>query len=107
MPGAALNDRYRRLYLETILGLLEGPRRQELLARAQGLVVRWRSIEHMSPYYADRWLELLAMPGEKLRTVIMADSDEADRMRHCMPFAGMLSNGQRAALRNIARAAVD
>jgi len=99
-----MNSRYRRLYLERIMDLLNGPRREEILTRARGVIALWRKTDHMAPYYADQWQRLLNMPLDDARGLVLSDTDEGERLRHCMPFAGLLNNKERAELRRLCAA---
>ncbi|KRA47699.1 hypothetical protein [Devosia sp. Root635] len=98
-----MNAHYRRLLLEQVFDLLDGPRRSEIIGRAHNLIALWRSTPHMAPYYADRWQYLLTLPVEQARAIVLGDTDEGDMLRHCMPFAGVVDNKQRQAVRRMAR----
>jgi hypothetical protein len=100
-----MNERYRRLLFVEVLDLLEGLRRNEIIRRAFDVIALWRTIEHMDPYYDDRWSQLLGQPTSSLRTIVLSGTDEGEKLLHCMPFAGIIDNRQRAELRRAARVA--
>src|SRR5690606_19031059 len=46
----------------------------ELMRRVLGLVSLWERQESCSPYYWERWRQLLAMPLEEAEAIILADT---------------------------------
>jgi hypothetical protein len=96
------NDAHCRLYLAKVFELLEGPRRPEVLARAQAVIAQWSKTPNMDPFYSTRWTALLSGPVAVMRAVVLGNDEDAARLRHCMPFAGILDNATRATLRRAA-----
>ncbi len=66
---------------------------------ASKLIALWRQQPGMDPWLCETWERLLAGPVDAMRAVVMADTREAERLRHSMPFAGVLGNRERMALR--------
>jgi hypothetical protein len=74
-----------------------------LRARALALVDLWERKATCGPYYPRRWRELLAMPLDQARTIVLADTDEGQSLRAASPFAGFFSNEERRRFRNPSR----
>jgi hypothetical protein len=92
------SDRFRRAYLEAVLRRLEGPEGAAIRRNAEALVALWETQKHADPYYAIRWRQLLAMPLPAMRAVVLASTEEGERLRHTQPFAGVLSDEERKLL---------
>jgi hypothetical protein len=92
---------YHRAYLEEVLSLLDGPRGPSILQRAMALTRKWDAVPRTDPWLGRRWRELLQRPPDEIASVLFADNDEAERLRHTMPFAGILTNAERAQLRRM------
>jgi hypothetical protein len=90
---------FQQAYLEEIFHRLEGSGRDTILNRAEALTHKWDAIVGTDLYYGRRWRELLHGPIVEMRAIVMADTDEGQRLRHTMPFANILSNSERADLR--------
>jgi hypothetical protein len=91
-------DTIRRRYLDCVFAHMRGPRRAAIAGRALAVVDMWeRSGAH--PHYIERWRALLSGEVEDMREAVMTDRPEAEALRHCMPFAGVLTNAERAELR--------
>ncbi len=90
---------YHDAYLEEVLSRLSGAAGAVIVARATALTRKWELVPGTDPYFGRRWRELLAQSPQQIRNVVMADTDEARRLRHTMPFAGILTNVEKAELR--------
>lgn len=73
----------------------------ELMGRVLGLVSLWERQESCSPYYWERWRQLLAMPLEEAEAIVLADTDEGAQLRHAHPFAAVLTQADRRMLRRL------
>ena len=90
---------YQQAYLEEIFRRLEGPEHDLIASRAEALTRKWDTVPGTSPYYGRRWRELLGCSIADMRTIVFADTDEGERLRHTMPFANILTNSERSELR--------
>ena len=70
-----------------------------LRARALELVARWSADGTCAPRYANRWRELLTMPIERAREIVLAPTDEGQALRANSPFAAFFTKPERQALR--------
>lgn len=93
------NDQQRRTYLNRVFEELRGPRRIDILARASHVLDLWAASTGVHPRYIARWRELLEQDVSKIRQAVLTDHPEAAALRHTMPFGGVLTNRERAALR--------
>jgi hypothetical protein len=66
-----------------------------LRSKALALIELWERKRTCSPYYPKRWRELLAMPLDEARTIVLAPTDEGQALRSASPFAGFFSNAER------------
>ena len=89
----------RRAYLTRILQLLDSNDGPQVRAKAAALIDTWENAAGIDPRYSERWRVLLTQDTAAIRDAVMADTDAAAELRHCMPFAGLLSNRERAELR--------
>jgi hypothetical protein len=92
------SDRFRRAYLEAVFHRLQGPEGIGIRKKAEELIALWDTQPHADPYYAIRWRQLLAMPLPAMRAVVLASTEEGERLRHTQPFAGVLSEDERKLL---------
>jgi len=92
---------YHHAYLEEVLLRLAGPTGPAIVARAMVLTHKWDTVPGTDPWFGRRWRELLQQDASEVRAVVMADTEEGRRLRHTMPFAGVLSNAEKAALRRV------
>jgi hypothetical protein len=89
--------------LDHIFRLMLGPRRGEIAAKALKVIALWEAQPGVRRDYSRRWRALLDGDVSVMRDVVLADTPEAQELRHAMPFAGILSNKERADLRALAR----
>lgn len=87
LTHAAIDRRLRRLVEACALKI---DRDQRLLEKARSQVLRWTD-----PTLKSEWQELLAKPWPELRATVLEDSQEGDRRRQSVPFAGILTNEER------------
>jgi hypothetical protein len=92
-------DWQRRAYLDHIFTLMLGLRRDEIAAKTRKVIDLWDAQPGTRRIHSQRWRELLDGDVDVMRAIVMADTPEAAELRHAMPFAGILSNKERAALR--------
>jgi hypothetical protein len=88
-------------YLAEIFDRLESSdarERARLLAKAHALVGLWRRAPETPPFLIETWGRLLAGSIAEMRRCALADDEEGRELRHSMPFAGILTNLERAAL---------
>jgi hypothetical protein len=88
-------------YLAEIFDRLESSdecERARLLAKAHALVGLWRRAPETPPFLIETWERLLAAPVAEMRRCALADDEEGRELRHSMPFAGILTHLERAAL---------
>ena len=93
------DDVRRRAYLGIVFDRLRGPDRERIVAAALALVDKWESSTGVNPFYVSRWRRLLAGQIAEMSAEVLADSEQGAELRHCMPFAGLLTNRERAELR--------
>jgi hypothetical protein len=63
------------------------------------LLSLWEAKETCSPYYRERWRQLLAMPPKDAAAIVLADTDEGARLRHAHPFAALFTADDRRFIR--------
>ena len=56
---------------------------------------RWRALRGEDCSASAEWRGLLARPWEKVRALVVADTEAASRMRQSSPFTGILSPWER------------
>jgi hypothetical protein len=78
---------------------MHGPRRDDITAKARDVIALWDAQPGVRRAYSQQWRALLSGDIGTMRRVVLADTPEAAELRHCMPFAGILSNKERAVLR--------
>ena len=71
-------------------------------ARALANIAVWERAASCSPWYIRRWRQLLE--AEDLRETLLADTDEAQRLRANDPFAGLFDRAERNAILAAGRA---
>lgn len=69
---------------------------ETIRAHALTQIEGWRRGEVCSPWYWQRWSELLALPVEGCERVVMADTDEGQALRANNPFPGIFAREERA-----------
>jgi hypothetical protein len=89
----------RRAYLARVIQLLKSERGPEIRARAAALIDKWEEGTGIDRRHSGRWRLLLTQEPAAIEAAVMAEGDEAEALRHCMPFAGILSNRERNELR--------
>jgi hypothetical protein len=92
---------YHRAYLAEVLARLQGPQGLHILERATALTRKWDTVPGTDPWLGQRWRELLQRPADEIAATLLAGTEEAERLGHTMPFAGILTNAERAKLRRI------
>ena len=71
----------------------------ELLQVPQRNIRRWARLwGYMHPAYAE-WLEILERPWPEVRRMLVADDENAKRLRQSTPFPGILSPWERKTIR--------
>lgn len=63
---------------------------------AHQLLLSWRKEGRIDARYADEWAQLLAQPMLAIRRALSADTQQMRDLRQNSPFAGMLSDRERA-----------
>jgi hypothetical protein len=89
---ADIDRRIKRLVTACVLKIDRDPL---LISRAKTQVLKWEN----APLRAE-WLQLLVLPWTELREKLLADTEEADRIRQSAPFGGFLSNQERFSIFN-------
>jgi len=79
-------------YHQALAGRMAGD--PQLVERARARVTQWLA-EGRAPYYARRWAELLSGPLDRLRELLVADTEDARALRQSTPFAGELDPRER------------
>ena len=77
---------------------LDETERALIRARARALIGLWRQAPETPPFLIETWENLLDSPVAEMRRRALADDEEGRELRHSMPFAGILTNSERAAL---------
>jgi hypothetical protein len=65
------------------------------IGEARARVARLAAEDHLSPHYADRWQQVLALPPEAIADRITEDSQDGRDLRQNSPFAGALNEQER------------
>lgn len=65
-----------------------------VVERARERVRDWAA-SGIAPYYARAWERVLALPVERIRELLLDDTEEARSLRQATPFAGVLSPRER------------
>jgi len=92
---------YHDVYLAEVFRRLAGPDGADIIAKAVALTHKRDASPGTDPRYGRRWRELLQGPPQTMAAVVLADTDEGRRLRHAMPFANVLSNKDKSALRRL------
>ena len=71
-----------------------------LKARALAHVARWEANGSCGHSYVRRWRELLDMPLDATRQIVLADTDEGQALRANNPFPGFFGTAERRSLRD-------
>ncbi len=82
------------LHRAAVRRLREDPIR---LQRARQRVAAWRAGKS-PPHYAERWKEILDRPLPRILAFMVEESDLAQELRSCSPFAGILTPQERWAI---------
>ncbi len=69
-----------------------------LLKVARRNLDRWRAARGIGPPALARWRTILARPWPHVAAILTEMSENAARLRHASPFAGILSAAERARL---------
>lgn len=93
------NELGRRAYLDAVFERLDGPGGKAIRAKAAAVVDKWEQQPGVHRSYVARWRDLLERSTDEMHELVIADTAEGEALRHCMPFAGVLSNRERADLR--------
>lgn len=78
-------------YHQAIAGRLN----RELVDSARHRLWIWEDRGTIDPSYGERWDQILSLPVDRIRKVMVADSDEGRDLRQNSPFAGELSEPER------------
>lgn len=90
---AGRDDEKMRLHRAIAQHLLRDPKRVLAIARAN--LRRWREQDADTPYY-EEWDDLLrTLSVQELADLIVADSEEARRLRQSTPFVGVVPREER------------
>ena len=89
----------RRTYLLEIASRIARPGGQLIVNRALAVVAKWESADGVLPRYITGWRRILAEGPEAIEKLATSETHEALELQHCMPFAGILNNKERKALR--------
>lgn len=76
-----------------------------LVAHAKATLARWIEQKRIYPEYAARWNLLLDGPADRLREMMVSETEDAKDMRQSSPFAGALGARERWILWKAAKAA--
>jgi hypothetical protein len=60
------------------------------IRHARERVAGWLREGSVSALYAQAWADLLDGPFDKLREMLLSESEEARALRQCTPFAGVV-----------------
>ena len=66
------------------------------LEKARATCSRWFAV-HPEPAIAE-WLDILRKPWDQIRTILLDESDEGQRLRQSDPFCGILTPRERWAI---------
>jgi hypothetical protein len=66
-----------------------------LRADALALIELWDRKQTCSPLYSNRWRELLDMPLDAARAIVLAPTDEGQALRAASPFPGFFTHAER------------
>lgn len=64
-------------------------------AHARTQIAGWRRARTCSPWYWERWTELLQRGIDECEQVVMADTDEGQALRANNPFPGLFTRDER------------
>ena len=65
------------------------------MARENMADIRRRHEPDDMPLYVEEWKQILTLPWEQIAALLIAVTEEAIRLRHCSPFAGILTQKER------------
>lgn len=86
-------DAWSLAMMEEIAARIDADPSRAGLARARATAQRWNE---RSPRRAvQEWLELLRLPWEQLREIVLDPGDQGQRLRSSSPFCGILSQRER------------
>ncbi|MCE7869928.1 hypothetical protein DYH09_06070 [bacterium CPR1] len=89
-------DQWVLAMMREIVARIDADPNRTGLERARATARRWNE---QSPSRAiQEWLRLLEMPWPQLRSLLLQESDEGQRLRSSAPFCGVLSQEERLAL---------
>lgn len=72
-------------------------------AHAREQITAWRRERTCSPWYWQRWTELLLCSIDECERVVMANTDEGQALRANNPFPGLFTQDERARIREAGR----
>jgi hypothetical protein len=93
------HETMRRDYLLEIAQRLRGPGAGLIIARASAVIDKWETTVGVHPRYIAGWRRILREGAGAVESLAGSRTPEALELQHCMPFAGILSNRERFALR--------
>lgn len=89
-------DKWSLAMMQKIVARIDADPSRKGLARARSTAERWYS---QSPSRAvHEWLELLNLPWEELRPLLLDEGDEGQRLRSSAPFCGIIGQRERLEL---------
>jgi hypothetical protein len=68
---------------------------------ALALIDKWRAQGGVHPGYIEGWRAALEEGPEGVERIALTNTQQAEALRHCMPFAGILSNRERLEFRRM------
>jgi hypothetical protein len=93
---------YRRRYLLEMARRLASADGERLAARALRLIARWEADVGVSSHYISGWRRAIESGPQAIAAIAEGTTEADAELRHCMPFAGILTNAERKALRMVA-----
>ena len=85
-------DRRTLEMVRRIVATIDADPERRGLAHAKGVCARWVSQGIVS---AREWLVLLEKPWDEIRTILLDESEEGQRLRQTDPFCGILTPAER------------
>jgi hypothetical protein len=89
---------FRHAYLEEIFNRMEAGD-HSIEAKARSVITLWRQQRGMDKSHCETWEKLLAQSVADMRAAALSDTALGETLRHTFPFAGILTNRERMALR--------
>ncbi|HYI10073.1 MAG TPA: hypothetical protein VEK57_13520 [Thermoanaerobaculia bacterium] len=85
-------DRRSLEMVRRIVAKIDADPRQEGLEQARRVCLRWVEKGNVP---AREWLQILERPWEEIRSILLEDSEESQRLRQSDPFCGILTPQER------------